>query len=67
MAVDVNLDGYLQLNEYKEFCRRHCENISRRVGMKVNVVDEEHMEIAWRINQFDGKGGITREDFKKKV
>ena len=35
--------------------------------MNMSVVDEEHMEIAWRINQFEGKGGITPQDFKMKA
>ena len=67
LSTDVDLNGILELDEYKQFCKSQVENISKRVGVKMQVADEKHMEIAWNINQFEGKGGITPSDFKTKV
>jgi hypothetical protein len=64
MAVDIDMNLVLDLGEYKEFCRRQVANIAKRVGIEMKPVDEEIMEISWKINQFEGKGGITRSDFK---
>ena len=66
LATDVNMNGSLDLDEWKAFCRMQVANISQRCGVNMNTTDEEHMEISWRINQFEGKGGITPSDFKKK-
>jgi hypothetical protein len=67
MAVDVDMNLILDLAEYKEFCRRQVANISKRVGICMKTVSEDHMYIAWKINQFSGQGGITRADFKQKA
>ena len=67
MATDVNLNGMLELEEWKCFCRKQVGNISKRVGVELTPADEQHMTIQWKINQFDKKGGITPNDFKKKA
>jgi hypothetical protein len=66
-ASDFNSDRVLQLDEYKVFCRKQVANISARTGVDMKTASEEHMEIAWKINQFSGKGGINEDDFKLKV
>jgi hypothetical protein len=67
LSTDVNLNGILDLDEWICFCKKQVGNISRRVGVELIPADEEHMTIQWKINQFEGKGGISPNDFKKKA
>ena len=50
MATDVNLNGMLELEEWKCFCRKQVGNISKRVGVELTPADEQHMTIQWKIN-----------------
>ena len=50
LAVDVNMNGMLDLDEWKVFCRRQVANLSARTKVSMVTVDEAHMEIAWKIN-----------------
>lgn len=66
-AADTDGNGWLNLEEWKKFCVKSCEQISDRLKVKIEPVSEEQMEINFNINRFEGKEGITHNDFLKKA
>ena len=57
----------LTLDEWKVFCKKQMENISRRTKCEIPTVDETTMEAQWKMNRFEGKKGITLNDFHLKA
>jgi hypothetical protein len=39
--TDTDRNGMLNLAEYKAFCKKSCENISKRIGYPINTISEE--------------------------
>jgi hypothetical protein len=66
LATDVDKNGWLNLQEWKEFCKKSCAQISARLNVKINPVSEEVMEANFDLNRFEEKEGITHNDFIKK-
>ena len=67
VSCDPDKNQMLTLDEWKVFCKKACENLSRRCGVTINPVDEKIMEEQWKLNRFEGKVGITLNDFHKKA
>ena len=65
--TDRNRNGMLDLAEYKNFCKKSCENISRRINVTLDTISEEQMETQFNANRFEGKEGLTYEDFRTKA
>ena len=59
VETDVNNNGQLDLEEWKHFCKKQCENLSKRIGRVVTPVSEAQMEVNFNLNRFNGKDGIT--------
>jgi hypothetical protein len=66
IATDVNNNDQLDLSEWKHFCKKMCENLSKRVGQVVTPVSEAQMEVNFNLNRFAGKDGMTVKDFRLK-
>ena len=64
---DPDKNGMLTLDEWQVFCKKACENLSKRIGVTINPVDDTIKEAQWRLNRFEGKAGITLNDFHKKA
>jgi hypothetical protein len=62
-ATDLNGNGWLDMEEWKNFCKKSCQQISDRLNVHIEPVDEHQMEINFDLNRFEGKEGITHNDF----
>ena len=67
VECDPDKNQMLTLDEWKVFCVRACENLSKRIGTTITPVEESIMETQWKLNKFEGKIGITLNDFHKKA
>jgi hypothetical protein len=68
IQTDVNKNGQLDLKEWKEFSKKMCENLSKRIGKVITPVSEAQMEVNYEINKSgtSSKAGLTVADFKRK-
>jgi hypothetical protein len=57
----------LTLDEWKVFCKKQIANISKHTGVTLSPVDEQTMAAQWDLNRFEGKKGITLNDFHQKA
>ena len=67
LATDRDLNGSLDLEEWKQYCKKHREMLSRKCGIDMPGLSDQDIETHWKINQFEQKDGITRLDFKQKA
>jgi hypothetical protein len=67
MASDSDLNGFLGLEEWEDYTQKQNAALSKRIGVNLVEVAENEVNFTWFINRFEGKDGITADDFKKKV